>query len=91
MKTLADFLEWYNNKDVVPFLEAIETQSRFYRERGIDMLKDGIGVPGLTLRYLFKNIPSDTYFTLFSKRSKDIHTLIRQQLVGGPSIIFNRS
>ena len=28
MKTLADFLKWYNNKDVVPFLEAIETQSR---------------------------------------------------------------
>ena len=90
MKTLVDFLRWYNNKDVVPFLEAIETQSRFYQERGIDMLKDGIGVPGLTLRYLFKNIPSDTYFTLFSKQTKDIHTLIRQQLVGGPSIIFNR-
>merc|ERR1711860_412145 len=54
------------------------------------MLKDGIGVPGLTLRYLFKTIPSDVYFTLFSKHTKDIHTLIRQQLVGGPSIIFNR-
>ena len=90
MQTMADFLEWYNNKDVVPFLTAIEVQSGFYRDRGLDMLKDGIGVPGLTLRYLFKTIPSDVYFTLFSKHTKDIHTLIRQQLVGGPSIIFNR-
>ena len=90
MRTLVDFLRWYNNKDVVPFLEAIETQSRFYQERGLDMLKDGIGVPGLTLRYLFKTIPSDVHFTLFSKHTKDIHTLIRQQLVGGPSIIFSR-
>ena len=90
MKTLADFLEWYNNKDVVPFLTAIEVQSGFYRDRGLDMLKDGLGVPGLTLRYLFKTIPSDVHFTLFSKHMKDIHTLLRQQLVGGPSIIFNR-
>ena len=90
MRTLADFLEWYNNKDVVPFLTAIEVQSRFYQDRGLDMLKDGVGVPGLTLRYLFKTIPPDVHFTLFSKHMKDIHTLLRQQLVGGPSIIFNR-
>ncbi|KAK2158321.1 hypothetical protein NP493_1808g00009 [Ridgeia piscesae] len=48
MKTMRDFLEWYNNRDVGPFLQAIAMQFDFYRQREIDMFKDGISVPGLT-------------------------------------------
>ena len=33
MKTCRDFLVWYNNLDVKPFLQAIERQSRFYSDR----------------------------------------------------------
>ena len=53
MSTFEDFLVWYNNLDVVPFLEAVEKMSQFWQERKIDMFKDGISVPGLTLKYLF--------------------------------------
>ena len=42
MKTFRDFLIWYNNRDLVPFLEAIEKQFLFYKLRHIDMFKDGI-------------------------------------------------
>ena len=42
MKTIRDFLVWYNNLDVIPFLEAISKQTVFYQKRGIDMFKDGI-------------------------------------------------
>ena len=91
MQNLGQFLEYYNNLDVSPFLSAIAEQSKFYRERGIDMFKDGIGVPGLTLRYLFKTMPSeDVYFALFSDDQADLHSLLREHLVGGPSIIFHR-
>ena len=47
MTTFKDFLIWYNNpnRDVVPFLEAIDKQFAFYKERRIDMFKDGISVP----------------------------------------------
>ena len=91
MKNLWELLELYNNNDVQPFLSAIAEQTKFYQERGIDMFKDGIGVPGLTLRYLFKTLPSeDVYFSLFSDTEADIHTLLRENLVGGPSIIFER-
>ena len=41
MKTFRDFFVWYNNIDVVPFLEALP----FYRNRNIDMFKEGISVP----------------------------------------------
>ena len=33
MSTLRDFLVWYNNMDVTPFLEAIEKTFAFYREK----------------------------------------------------------
>ena len=44
MSTFKDFLVWYNNLDVVPFLEAVEKMSQFWQERKIDMFKDGISV-----------------------------------------------
>ena len=53
MTTMRDFLVWYNNRDVVPFLEAIDKQLAFYRQQNIDMFKYGISVPGLTLLYLY--------------------------------------
>jgi len=51
MITVKEFLAWYNNLDVAPFLEAVEKMSAFWQERNIDMFKDGISVPGLTLTY----------------------------------------
>ena len=90
MKTLKDFLIWYNNKDVAPFLLALERQMEFYQSLGLDMLKDAISVPGLTLKYLFKSLPSQVYFSLIHEKHKDLYELLRQQMVGGPSIIFHR-
>ena len=57
-----DFLVWYNNRDVVPFLDAIDKQFAFYKQQNIDMFKDGVSVPGLTLLYLFNELPSNTFF-----------------------------
>ena len=46
MLTLRDFLVWYNNLDVVPFLEALDKMSQFWRRYGVDMLKEAISYPG---------------------------------------------
>ena len=89
MDTFRDFLVWYNNLDVVPFLEAIDKMSDFWIERNIDMFKDGVSVPGLTMKYFFSNVP-DTYFSLFSEKDKDCYYTMKDDNVGGPSIIFNR-
>ena len=90
MKTMRDFLVWYNNRDVTPFLDAISKQAAFYRDRHIDMFKDGISVPGLSLLYLFSNLPKDTFFTVFNNTNKDAHKLVKDNIVGGPAIIFHR-
>ena len=90
METLREYLIWYNNRDVTPFLDAIAKQAGFYRDRNIDMFKDGISVPGLTLLYLFTDLPSKTYFVTFNRTNSDLHKLVKDNIVGGPAIIFHR-
>ena len=90
MKTMHDFLVWYNNRDVIPFLQAIDKQFAFYCDRDIDMFKDGISVPGLSLLHLFNDLPNDTYFTVFNRTNSDLHQLVKDNIVGGPAIIFHR-
>ena len=90
MTTMRDYLIWYNNCDVEPFLEAIAKQATFYHDRHIDMFKDGISVPGLSLLYLFNGLPLDTNFVTFNRTNSDLHQVVKDNIVGGPAIIFHR-
>ena len=90
MTTMRDYLVWYNNRDVTPFLDAIAKQAGFYKHQNIDMFKDGISVPGLSLLHLFNDLPNDTYFTVFNRTNSDLHELVKDNIVGGPAIIFHR-
>ena len=51
MKTFADCLRYYNNLDVGPFLEALETMRSFYANLGIDIFNDAVSLPGVLLKY----------------------------------------
>ncbi|GFN84136.1 hypothetical protein PoB_001064200 [Plakobranchus ocellatus] len=90
MKTMKDFLIYYNKKDVGPFLCALEKQIAIYQTLGVDLLKDGLSVPGITLKYMFKTIESKAIFSLFSEEEKDLHSLLRDNITGGASLIFHR-
>ena len=50
MRTLQDFLVWYSNLDVVPFLEGLDKMSQFWHRYGVDMLKEAISLPGPRLQ-----------------------------------------
>ena len=63
--------------------------NKFWKERDIDMFKDGVSVPGLTMKYLFSNVPN-VHFSLFNEKDKDLYYTMKDNNVGGPSIIFNR-
>ena len=89
MKTVRDYLIRYNNRDVQPFVEVLEKIAVTYREKGIDLFKDGISVPGLTMKYLFKLSP-EANFALFGNKDRDLYHKFRENLVGGPSIVFTR-
>ena len=49
MCTFADWLRYYNNLDVTPGLEALERMRAFYTDKGIDILKDAVSIPGVSL------------------------------------------
>ena len=90
MTTMRDYLIWYNNRDVTPFLEAISKQFVFYQKQNNDMFKDGISVPGLSLLYMFNDLPPNTFFTIFNQTNSDLHKLVKDNIVGGPAIILYR-
>ena len=90
MTTVRDFLVWYNNLDVVPFLDAIDKMFAFYRERHMDMFKCAISVPGLSLHYLFLTLPKDIFFSLIDEGNKDLYYKLKDKIVGGPSLVFHR-
>jgi len=54
MRTFADWLRYYNNLDVAPSLEALEKMRNFYTEKGINILKDAVSIPGVSLHYLLR-------------------------------------
>ena len=54
MKTFKDWVRYYNNLDVAPGLEALEKMKNFYTEKGIDIMKDAVSIPGVSLHYLLK-------------------------------------
>jgi hypothetical protein len=69
-------------------LEALEKMFQFYKNRHIDMFKDGISVPGLALKYMFQDLPD--YFTLPDEKNKDMYDLCKNNIVQCPSIVFHR-
>ena len=88
MKSFEDFLMWYNNKDVVPTLEAMHKMIEFYHQKGIDMLKLGHTLPKLANICLHKS--TDSKFNPFTESDKDLSEKIRDDMVGSPSIVFTR-
>ena len=88
MSSFKDFLRWYNNKDVVPTLEAMLKMIAFYHDKDIDMLKLGCTLPNLANICLHKS--TDAKFYPFTEGDKDLLEKIREDVVGGPSIVFTR-
>ena len=88
MEIFSDFLKWYNNKDVVPTPEAMQKMTEFYHNKGIDMLKLGCTLPNLANICLHKS--TDSKFYPFTESDEDLLEKIREDMVGGPSIVFTR-
>ena len=89
--TFADFLKWYNDLDVSPMIQAIENMNQFYKNIRIDFIHQAISIPGVTMRVCFNSITDPpAEFHLFNPNNKDIYQLFKENIVGGPSIIFNQ-
>ena len=88
MQQFSDFLKWYNIEGVAPTLEAMQKMIEFYHNKGIDMLKLGCTLPNLAKNCLHKT--TDSKFYPFTESDKELLEKIRDDMVGGPSIVFTR-
>jgi G:T-mismatch repair DNA endonuclease (very short patch repair protein) len=77
MQTFRDFLVWYNNLDVAPFIVAIDRQQAIYRSKGIDMLKDAISLPGLAIKWMFIEAPQPTHISRSTTPSSGLAGALR--------------
>ena len=86
MSSFKDFLRWYNNKDVVPALETMQKMIGFYHDKDIDMLKLGCTLPNLANFCQHKS--TDAKFYPFTEGRRNLLEKIREDVVGGISIVF---
>ena len=92
-KCFGDWLEYYNNLDVAPFLEALQKMKEFYTSLGIDILKDAVSLPGVSEKYILRKTlqprwgykPPELY-----SPNKEAYAMLKAAVVGGPSLVFTR-
>ena len=71
----------------MPTLEAMQKMIKFYRDRGIDMLKLGYTIPNLANIYLHKS--TNHKFYPFFERDKNLCEKIREDKTDGPTNFFS--
>ena len=86
MQSVKDFPRRYNNKDVVPTLEAMKKMIEFYHRKRIHRLKLGCTLPNLANIGLHSL--TNVKFYLFPQEDKDLLEKTREDMVGGPSNVF---
>ena len=93
MQTFGDWLKYYNNLDVAPFLEALQKMKAFYSDLGVDIFKDAVSLPGVSQQYILRKTlqprrgykPPELYAP-----NKEAYGMLKAAVVGGPSLVFTR-
>ena len=93
MRTFGDWLEYYNNLDVAPFLKALQKMKEFYTNLEVDIFKDAVSLPGVSKQYILRKTlkrrkgynPPELY-----PPNKEAYDMLKAAVVGGPSLVFTR-
>ena len=89
MTAFRQFLVWYNNLDVGPFVTAVERLQDFYFRKRIDVLKTAMSVPGIARQLLFQSSRErGAEFALIDPRNAQLHRTITDNIVGGTIYSF---
>ena len=88
MQTFGDWLEYYNNLDVTPFLETLEKMKAFSTKLGIDIFKNAVSLPGVSMQNILRRTlrgrnPPELYAP-----SSEAYEMLKGAVVGGPSLVF---
>ena len=90
-KTITCFLRDYNIADTFSFVKAVENMRKFYDDKGIDLFKSAFSTPGVARKMFFSYSEKlGVTHSLFDTINKDLYKKIKENTIGGPSIIFTR-
>ena len=65
--------------------------NEIYKQKHIDFMHQAISFPGVAMRVCLNSVTDSTAaFHLFNEKNKDIYQLFKNNIVGGPCIIFNQ-
>ena len=84
-KDMGDWMRVYNLADVVPFADCLQKEINKYVPFGIDICKDAVSIPGVSLRYLINQSEKVLYAP-----TNPVYKLLKKGMIGGLSIVFCR-
>ena len=91
MKTFAEWLRCYNNLDVGPFVEALVRMRDFYSQYSIDIFKDAVSLPGVSMKFVLRGtLRAGSPGRLLFSPGKEAYSVLKASVTGGPSIVFTR-
>ena len=71
---------YYNDRDVLGLVEAVQKMILIENENKLDIFKESVSLPGLTQRYLFKNLDFNDYFTGFGRKHNHLYKILRENI-----------
>ena len=90
MKTFGDWLKYYNNLNVTPFLETLEKTKAFHDNIGVDIFKDAVSLPGVSRQYVLRRTLRGRNAPELYTPGKEAYEMLKAAVVGGPSLVFTR-
>ena len=90
MQTFGDWLEYYNNLDVLPFLEALVKMREFYTALGVDIFKDAVSFLGVSMQYILRGTLRGRNAPELYAPGPEAYAMLKGAVVGGPSLVFTR-
>ena len=90
MQTFGDCLKYYNNLDVTPFLETLEKIKAFYTNLGVDIFKDAVSLPGVSMQYILRRTLRGSNAPELYAPSSEAYEMLKAAVVGSPSLVFTR-
>ena len=93
LKINGQLLLIFSNGIMIWMIQAIENMNEFYKNIciiRIDFIHQAISISGVAMRVCFNSITDPAAeFHLFNPKNRDIYRLFKENIVSGPSIIFN--
>ena len=90
IKTFGDWLQYYNNLDVTPFLKHSRKWKRSTPTSTLTSFKDAVSLPGVSMQYVLRRTLRRRNAPELYAPGKEAYEMLKAAVVGGPSLVFTR-